>query len=119
MILTKKIVLFYREKYLFLFFNLAAGCFLASMFWVLFIIGPRPGSMPLHYDIFFGIDRIGSWWQLLASGGAVGGLTLVNALIAYRIFARDKYLAYYMALMSAIASTLFLLYILTLTLYAL
>ncbi len=115
----KQLLLFYRERTVFIFFNAAIFFLCVSVIWILAVIQPRTESIALHYDIFFGIDRIGSWFELLYTAGAICACILVNAYIAYYIFAKDKYLSYYLLLLGSIASFIFLLYLMSLTLFAL
>ncbi len=116
---TKQIVLFYRETYVFLFCNTAIIAFVSALIWIIGVIRPRPDSIALHYDVFFGIDRLGPWTDLLTEAAEVAVLMLINAAIAYKIFARDKYLSYYLLCMASIAPIIFLVYLVSLTVFVL
>jgi hypothetical protein len=119
MLNTKQLLLFYREKYVFLFCNTALVALLISVGWIAGVIRPRPDTIALHYDIFFGIDRLGPWSDLLSMAAGLAFLILVNAGLAYKIFAKDKYLSYYLLLMGVFGSVFFLVYLVSLTVFAL
>jgi hypothetical protein len=62
--------------------------------WLLWQIGPSPDPIFLHYNILFGVDYIGEWWRVLFL--PIFGLLilLVNFLLGWLLFGRDKLLAY-------------------------
>ncbi|MFC1687843.1 hypothetical protein ACFL0L_04660 [Patescibacteria group bacterium] len=60
----------------------SAVVFLAHLAILVIRVKPTQLPVPLHYNIFFGIDLVGDWWflYLLPALGMV--LLLMNALIA-------------------------------------
>ena len=120
MISYKQVILYYREKYIFLFSNLALGIILLAVIIIILKLAPHgDGLVPLHYDIFFGIDKIGLWYQALLFPSLAFMLLLVNFVIGYYIFTRDKYLSYYLSLMALILSMVSLIYIVVIISYLL
>lgn len=80
----------------------AAGSFLlllATTFlpiWRLFPIGLRERiAVPLHYNIYSGIDLFGPWWQifLIPTIGLV--ILLLNSILAVVIWPRETVLSYF------------------------
>ncbi len=45
-------------------------------------VAKTAGTIPLHYNIYFGVDAIGSWWQLLIVPAFATLVFLVNMAIA-------------------------------------
>lgn len=69
--------------------------FLNIVIWVWLLIEIRPQTEPvfLHYNILFGVDYVGEWWQVLYL--PISGLVIiiVNAVMGWLLFSRDKFLA--------------------------
>ncbi|OGY83771.1 MAG: hypothetical protein A3F54_05325 [Candidatus Kerfeldbacteria bacterium RIFCSPHIGHO2_12_FULL_48_17] len=65
------------------------------LLWAFFVykFPPQEEPLVLHYNIYFGIDLIGPWWQIffLPATGAV--IWLVNILLAAFFYSRDRFLA--------------------------
>ncbi len=104
--------LFYRERYVSLFFNL-------TILFVLLaggIIGLRQptysDSITLHYNRFYGIDQIGSWVWMWVYWLGIILIAFVNFSLSYRNYARDKYLSLYLQVAAAVCAIGFFLYIL-------
>lgn len=64
--------------------------------WMLTSIPPQSEQVFLHYNIFFGVDAIGSWGEILSV--PISGLVilLANGAIGWALFARDKYFAHFL-----------------------
>jgi hypothetical protein len=65
----------------------------------------RPVDFPiiLHYNVYFGVDLIGSWWQIfmLPLMGAL--ILVVNAFLAYIFFEQKERIASHLLLLAAFA----------------
>lgn len=77
-------------------FITAAGALCLNIaVWVWLLIEIRPQTEPvfLHYNILFGVDYVGGWWQVLYL--PISGLTIiiVNMVMGWFLFSRDKFLA--------------------------
>jgi len=57
---------------------------------------PQTDSIPLHYNIYFGIDLVGPWWYLY--GFAFVGLVvfLVNLALSIILYTRERIVAYFL-----------------------
>lgn len=71
-------------------FLITSSLFLLTSFCLLlFFIRPREAPVVLHYNVYFGVDLLGAWWQayLLPLGGT---LLLLAHLVLARFFYRQK-----------------------------
>lgn len=114
MIVARRLALFYRERTVFLLYTLSIVTSLLAVALIIFAIDKTRGIITLHYDIFFGIDRIGSWQRLFLYPGLAMVLVFVNFCFSYLLFPRDKYLSYYLGIASALISGIVMFYILSL-----
>jgi hypothetical protein len=52
-------------------------------------VGRQSGILTLHYNVYLGIDEVGSWpWVFAFIGGAIG-LAIIDVLFAFGLFLRD------------------------------
>ncbi len=75
---------------------------LALMYWKLFPSAMDQFTVPLHYNVHSGVDRIGSWQQLFTVpvvGLAIMIINLVGAAIAWK---RQKVLSYFLLATTAV-----------------
>ena len=72
-----------------------------------FQIKPQEEPFLLHYNIFLGIDLIGSWWQIyyIPILGLI--ILLINFIIGWLIFIKAKILCYFLVI-TALISQIFL-----------
>ena len=84
-----------------LFLNLALWAFL---FWR---IRPQEEPIYLHYNIYFGIDLIGPWYQiyLIPLSGLI--FLLINLVISLIIYNKEKVISYFL-MVTAIICQIFL-----------
>lgn len=61
--------------------------------WLLWKINPGPDPVFLHYNILFGVDFIGEWWQVLFLPLAGLLIFLINGIIAWMLFSKDKFIS--------------------------
>lgn len=63
-------------------------------------IGQRETAIVLHYNVYFGIDALGSWWQafFIPLSGLL--IWLVHILLAWRFFQTGEYALSRIALLS-------------------
>jgi len=54
-------------------------------------------SMPLHYNIYFGVDLYGPWYQILLMPSIGLAVILINFTIGSFLYGRDKMLSYFLA----------------------
>ena len=70
--------------------------------WLLWHIRPRAESIFLHYNILFGVDRIGNWAELLYLPLTGLSIMVINAIVGWLLFQRDKYAAYFLSAIALI-----------------
>lgn len=56
-------------------------------------IHPTTERIFLHYNIIFGIDLVGEWWHAYFIPGVGWLILMVNLIIAWLVYGRDKLLA--------------------------
>jgi hypothetical protein len=85
---------FFKDR-LVRFFLLASFLINASI-WAILGWGVRyyPESMPLHYNIYFGPDLFGPWYQILFIPGLGLCLLLLDFLFALYFFKKNGLLSY-------------------------
>lgn len=71
-------------------------------------LAEEPAFIPLHYNIYLGVDLFGNWHRILWLPGVGLFILLLNGLLAFRLFNRKKILSYFLAV-SAVFSQILLL----------
>ena len=66
---------------------------LASWVWLLSQIKPQTDPIFLHYNILFGVDYIGDWWKVLYLPIAGLFIYLINTILSWVLFGKDKFAA--------------------------
>lgn len=82
-------------------FLILSGLFLSVSFGILsFFIRPREAPIVLHYNVYFGVDLLGAWWQayLLPVGGIL--ILLAHILLARFFYRQKDRIAAYLILLS-------------------
>ncbi|MEK7584002.1 MAG: hypothetical protein AAB490_02050 [Patescibacteria group bacterium] len=112
----RTIFLFYRkERYIFSFYTLGVLTSVLSILWGVLNVNFESSLIPLQYDLFFGISRIGPPSQILYFPFTALLILIINFCIGYMFFTRDKYLSYYFGTASALIGIFSLLYMLYMT----
>ncbi|MFH0988363.1 MAG: hypothetical protein V1763_03245 [Parcubacteria group bacterium] len=71
--------------------------------WILILIRLRPilsslppdqSFIPLHYNIYFGVDLFGQWQRIFIMPGIGLAILIINAILALSLFNKKKMLAY-------------------------
>jgi len=76
--------------------------FAASFF---FVIRGSDGTIVLHFNVYFGVDIVGSPWQALLLPGMALLFLLLNVAIAYRFYAvRERVAAHILLFASFLAA---------------
>ncbi|OGY89231.1 MAG: hypothetical protein A3B30_00135 [Candidatus Komeilibacteria bacterium RIFCSPLOWO2_01_FULL_52_15] len=88
-----------------------------SFFWVLTHADRSAAAIPIHYNVLVGIDLLAPWYAVLWYVLAALVVFTVNLFLAFRIFAKDKYLSYYLGLSSVFCSFFLALYVIMLSTY--
>lgn len=63
----------------------------------------RPSETPivLHYNVYFGVDLLGIWWQAYMLPLLGGLLVLGHLYLAYRFYRQSERIASYLMLLSS------------------
>lgn len=86
----KKLAVFFSNKFLLINFLLAAFLNTASWFLLLWRIKPSSEPIPLHYNVYFGLDLIGPWQQAFWVS-ALGTIFLIlNYFLAWQVYPQEK-----------------------------
>ncbi len=94
MILIKKFLSFFIKDKTIL-FSFIASLFVNAAIWInLFRIQKVDGLIPLHYNIYLGIDYMGAWYKLFTIPAI--GLTILalNLALSVFIYFKDKLIAH-------------------------
>ena len=54
-------------------------------------------SMPLHYNIYFGIDLLGDWYQIFILPGLGLLFFLINFIAGFVSYHKEKIISYFLA----------------------
>lgn len=76
------------------FFLIASSAFLG------FVIRPRETPIVLHYNVYFGVDLLGAWWQAYLLPAAVLFLLAFHLFLARYFYRRRERVASYLLLLS-------------------
>lgn len=74
--------------------NLIIWAFLYLNFWPL---RETRGILPLHYNIYFGIDFVGEWYKIFIVPATGIFFIIINFLVADIVYLRDKVVSYFLA----------------------
>lgn len=55
------------------------------------------GVLPLHYNIYFGIDFVGEWYKIFIVPTAGIFFIVINLFVADVVYLRDKVVSYFLA----------------------
>jgi hypothetical protein len=55
------------------------------------------GILPLHYNIYFGIDFVGEWYKIFIVPATGIFFIIINFLVADMVYLRDKVVSYFLA----------------------
>lgn len=83
---------------------LAIGALLAlisSLGFLLYFIRPGGSSIILHYNVYFGVDLVGVWWQAYALPFLGVIFLLGHLFLAHRFYMKTERIAAYLMLLSA------------------
>ncbi|MBU1132379.1 hypothetical protein KKC32_04005 [Patescibacteria group bacterium] len=87
------------------------GLVLNGLIWALILLKLRPvvshlpadqAFIPLHYNIYLGVDSYGRWEKLFLLPGAGILFWFVNSLFAAILFSKKEILSYFLSLTSTI-----------------
>lgn len=91
------IKLYLKQKPVFILHGLALLFFLLSVFWVFFRIGTQDEVLFLHYNILFGVDLLGPWYQILNIPLTGLVIIFVNSLLGWILYDKGPFPAVLLA----------------------
>ncbi|HPN81685.1 MAG TPA: hypothetical protein PK412_04040 [bacterium] len=68
----------------------------------LFLFSASAGFVALRYNIFFGISLFGRWYNFFWFSGAGLAVLVVNFLLAFHFYLKQRVLAYFLVGMAAV-----------------
>lgn len=78
----------------------------ALPFWRALPIIREQEFIPLHYNIYFGIDRFGPWYYIFVPGALGLALLLINLVFQAAFFRRERILSQFFAVTTVFAEIL-------------
>ena len=99
--------------------SLISSFILNLLLWIIIILFIKPTNelLPLHYTIYFGIDRLGRWHEILFIPVFGSVVFFVNSFFASLFFKKEKLVTYFLIISSAFAQLLLFLAIILLIIY--
>jgi len=67
-----------------------------------FINASRSCSIILHYNVYFGVDLVGEWWQAYLAPAAATALILLNIFLAWKFYGKKERVASYVLLLASV-----------------
>lgn len=89
--------------------SLAVGFLFLSLtvlFGYLFVARRAQDIIVLHYNAYFGVDIVGSPWQILLLSAGAGFFLLINGILANKLYGMHERVAAYILLFSSIFTSL-------------
>lgn len=80
---------------------LLGALFLLLVGWgmLIYFIRPRETPLILHYNVYFGVDLLGTWWQAYVLQGVASLLFLLHTALGYSFYKKkDRFAAYILLL---------------------
>lgn len=99
---------FLKNKYIFIISLF--GFLLNLLTWIILIwkIKPSTEPIPLHYNIYLGIDLIGNWKLVYILPGSGLIIYFINLIISYIIYKRIKLISYFLISINLVVQLIFL-----------
>lgn len=72
--------------------SIIGALFLNVVNWVLIAFFNRPVDFPiiLHYNVYFGVDVIGAWWQVYSLPAIGLAILSVNTILGYSFYCQKE-----------------------------
>jgi hypothetical protein len=75
-----------------------------SFFWVLFQVRNSGEQVFLHYNVLFGVDRIGDYHQIFNLFFIAVLFFIINFLFSWFFYSRDKMISYFFNIFSIVVN---------------
>lgn len=66
--------------------------------WRVLPVVQQQDFLPLHYNIYFGIDRFGPWYYIFVPAALGATLLIINLIFQTAFFRRESVLSYFFAI---------------------
>src|SRR3989338_10640847 len=90
---TYPIKLYFKYRLNLVMFILSFLINLSNWIWVVLKIRPQKDLIFLHYNILFGVDYIGPWWQIIFLPLTGLLILLLNALIGWLLYHKYPFIS--------------------------
>ena len=67
---------------------------IVSLIWLLVRIHPQEQNVFLHYNILFGVDELGVWWQVFYVPLTAAVILMTNTVLSWFLYQKDKLISY-------------------------
>jgi hypothetical protein len=64
------------------------------------------GIIPLHYNLYFGIDVFGPWYSVFAMPAMALIALVINGGIGYVLYQRERVLTYFLMVIAAVVNVI-------------
>lgn len=88
---------FFREKSIKIILILSILINLFTWIFLVWSVKGQPESIPLHYNIYFGIDLYGNWYEILVLPSFGLLFLVINSILGAIFFSKEKILSYFLA----------------------
>ncbi len=94
--------IFFGDKFLLsaFIFSLVINIFL--WLWLYLTVSPKELPVPLHYNIYFGIDLIGEWYKIFFIPFSGFVILFINFLISFIIYRKQKIISYFLSALTGL-----------------
>ena len=94
--MVNNFITFLKDK--FILFNVIISLFFNTILWLMLILFIRRDEqlISLHYNIYYGVDKVGSSWQSYFLPLSAFATYLVNTIIAFYLNRRARFLSYFL-----------------------
>lgn len=96
------VTLYFRQRYILSLSLVLIALLLLQVGLIMFVIGPRPDTVFLQYNILFGVNLRGEWASLLLIPCIGALISSINATIGWLLFDKDRFVAYLLYTMSVL-----------------
>ena len=101
---------YWRDKKIFL--ALLAGLLINVFFWLALraLTSPLENPIPLHYNIYFGVDLLGDKKEIFKLSFIASLMLLINFVLSFIIYHKEKLLSYFFVFSGALIQIMLLIF---------
>ena len=81
---------FFENNIVPLLLGLSGAVFLAVVGILFIFIHPSEVLTVLHYNVYFGVDLLGAWWQVYILPGVAWVFVALNTVLAYYLYTKNQ-----------------------------